>query len=230
MHAPLGPSVASTACGKHRKQGERRMPFGMTNEPRERIEANNEVKLNGTYEFEIVDAWFYSVTEVTKTSPRTGKEYTARQYTADLTNDQDVQFKLRLVKRPDIVVSDTLRCYVGKKSRFAQLISSLIEVEPGDDLIKYLMAGKDVLDVKETSKLLRADLLGSRVLCTMLYNADTGYTRVKAYTATPQDEGDDLAAIPLQTNPGLQKAPMTDEQRASEADDDLSFDGLEVPF
>jgi len=214
------------------------MPFGMTGEARERIESNNEVKLNGTYEFEIVDCWFHNIIEETKTSKRTGKEYTARSYTAEPSNDQDVQFKLRLVKRPDIVVSDTQRVYVGKKAKFAQLVSSLIEVEPGDDLVAYLLPdgghspGEPLTadQAKAISKRLRGDLVGSRVLCTMAYDDNTGYTRVKAYTATPQDEGDGLASIPLQKNPQLQKEPLTEAQQASEADGDLSFDGLEVPF
>lgn len=207
------------------------MPFGMTGEPRERIESSNQVPLNGTFEFEIVDVFLYNIIEKTATSKRTGKEYTKREYTADPTNDQDCQFKLRLVKRPDIVVSDTLRVYVGSKSKFSKLITSLIEVEPGDDLIAYLMAGKDTLDVKATSKLLRGDLVGTRVLCTMECN-DSGYTRVKAYTAVPQAGDDDgLAAIPLQRNPQLQKEPQTAAQRASEAHEGPSWDDLdEIPF
>ena len=211
------------------------MPFGRTGEHRERIDANNEVPLSGTYEFEIVDAWFYSVIEETKVSQRTGKEYTARKYTADLTDNQDVQLKLRLVKRPDIVVSDTLRVYLGKKSKFAQLMQSLISVEPGDALYEYLMAGKSELDAKATSALLRGDIVGLKTLCAMSFNADTGYTRVKSYVATPEEGSDGLESIPLQKNPGLQKEPLTPAQQASEAHDDgdpISFDGLEadVPF
>lgn len=205
------------------------MPFGQSTH--ERVESNNNIEIpDGTREFEIADAWFYNIKEVPAVSKRTGEKYTKREYTPDQTNDQDVQIKLRLVKRPDIVISDTLRAYVGKKSKFAQLMYGLTGVEPGNTLVTFLTDGQE-FDAKKVSAKIRKEIVGKRVLCTTIFNADSGYVRVKAYTQTPHDSEDDLASVPLQRNPQFQSQQQTDEQRASEAyedDDPLSFDGVEA--
>lgn len=200
------------------------MPFGRTSGSHERIEANNCVRIpDGTREFQIVDVWLYSVVEKTAVSDRTGQEYTKRKYTAEITNDQDCQIKLSLVKRPDIVISDTLRVYLGQKSKFAKLVEALIGVAPGTDLEKYLMAGKSELDTKATSKELRESLVGTHVLCSTKYNEETGYVRVSSYTAKPEED-DDLGGIPPQ-----EKQRQTTASTASQSGFEEEIED-EIPF
>jgi hypothetical protein len=204
-----------------------------------RIEANNKIPLkNGTYPVEIVDVFLYNVFEEESTN-RHGGKYNRRRYTQDDSEDQDVQIKVSLEKRPSIILKTDFRVYISGNSKFAKLIEGLLDIEPGEALCAYLLddiakPGSLTSDqARQVSQRLGNDLIGMKALITTDYNQDSGYVNIKSITPlpTPSSADDDLFITPRQSK-DHKTARNTPGSRPG--DEDYNFEGLtqpdEVPF
>lgn len=209
------------------------MPFGNDGTSRERVEANNKVAIpDGTRPGDVADIWLYNIEEVNENGR------TRRKYSPHPSHEQDCEVKVRFDARPDIVLSRTFPVYPGDKAKFAQFIRGLYGFKSRDELIDYLMpeghpSGEPLSadEAKAITKKLRHDFIGKKVLITTKRKEGSEYTNVDNIGPRPVMEGDDLAAIPMQRNPGLSDKPQTAAQQASEAHEGPSWDDLdEIPF